>query len=126
MIQVELKAKHYYLIANILFRDSAINSFSLLQRIKDATDGVADDDLVTVTSTTEELLTSYRKLSNQPEGQYSQINAEMVALLTPQIQAGVAANDQEWIDVSIRITAMRATNDEIIQNYIVYGKTQLS
>lgn len=125
MVNVELKVKHFYLIAHILLRDEANLSFSILEKIKTACANKADDDLTTVESDVNFFITVFRKLSNQPEGEYATSNDEMYALLVPQVQAGVAANDPEWIILSTEITAIRTTNQQNIVSYIQYAKTKL-
>jgi hypothetical protein len=125
MIQVNLKAKHYYLIAEILFGFAAYTSFSTLEKIKNACDGVGDDDLVTVESDVNTITTVFQILSQKPEGSYNEINDEMFTLLTPQINAGITAGDAEWIELGQNVSNIRTTNFAVITTSISNGKSRL-
>lgn len=125
MIQIELKAKHYYLIAENLFGFAAYSTFSTLSKIKTACTGVGDDDLVTVESDVVTISTVFQTLSQKPEGSYNMINTEMLQLLEPQITAGVGAGSEEWIQLAESITQIRATNLDVISNAIQNGKNRL-
>lgn len=125
MVQLELKAKHFYLIAEILFGFAAYSSFSTLEKIKTACNGVSDDDLVTVESDSNTIVSVFQTLSQRPEGSYNQINGEMLDLLLPQIQAGVTAGDPEWIFLGQTISEIRANNLAIITTSIQNGKNRL-
>ena len=125
MVQLELKAKHYYLIAEILFGFAAYTTFTTLEKIKSACNGVADDDLVSVESDPNTIVSVFQTLSQRPEGSYNQINGEMLDLLTPQIQAGIAANDPEWIYLGQAISEIRVNNLSIITASIQSGKNRL-
>lgn len=125
MIQIQLKAKHYYLIAENLFGFAAYSSFSTLAKIKEACNGVGDDDLVTVDSDVVTISTVFQTLSQKPEGSYNMVNTEMLQLLEPQIQAGVTAGSEEWIQLAENITQIRASNLEVISNAIQNGKNRL-
>jgi hypothetical protein len=125
MIQIELKAKHYYLIAENLFGFAAYSTFSTLAKIKDACVGVGDDDLVTVDSDVVTISTVFQTLSQKPEGSYNMINTEMLQLLEPQITAGVGAGNEEWIQLAENITQIRSSNLEVISNAIQNGKNRL-
>jgi hypothetical protein len=125
MIQLELKAKHYYLIAEILFGFAAYTTFSTLEKIKSACSSVADDDLVTVETDPNTIVSVFQTLSQRPEGSYNQVNGEMLDLLTPQIQAGITAGDQEWIFLGQTISEIRANNLAIITTSIQNGKNRL-
>jgi len=122
MIPVQLKAKHFYFVANDLKRYSAEEFYTLIKRIAMQCGGMADDDLVTVNTTVYDLVKIFSNIASKPEGQANRINTEMMQLLTPQIQAGVAADDQEWIDAAQQITAIRETNWAITDSAIVAGK----
>jgi hypothetical protein len=125
MINVELKAKHFYLIANTLLAEQAQYSFDILEKIKTACANQLDDTLVIVQTDPTMLVDVYKKMSALQEGMYSVPNNEMVDLLNPQIQAGVANNDSEWTDVGIQITAIRQANVDNINNLILYAKNKL-
>lgn len=125
MIQIDLKAKHFYLIAEILFGFAAYTTFSTLSKIKEACVGVADDDLVTVESDVNTITSVFQTLSQKPEGSYNDVNTEMLDLLTPQITAGVNAGDPEWIQLATNITEIRTNNLAIITASIISGKSRL-
>lgn len=125
MIQLELKVKHYYLIAEILFGFAAYTTFSTLEKIKSACSGLAEDDLVTVETDPNTIVSVFQTLSQRPEGSYNQVNGEMLDLLMPQIQAGITAGDQEWIFLGQTISEIRANNLAIITTSIQNGKNRL-
>lgn len=114
MIQVQLKAKHLYLIAHYLFSLPAANFFSLLNDIKQGCQGKADEDFVTLSVSGSTLMEIYKAFSRYPEGLYSAINEEMTALLAPQIADGVQAGDQVWIGVAGEVQTMRADNNNLL------------
>lgn len=125
MIQVELKAKHYYLIADILFGAAAYVSFATLEKIKTACQGLQDDDTATVEIDVPTFVNVFSILAQKPEGSYNNINTEMMDMLTPQIQAGVGNSDPEWIDLGEQVMAIRAANLEVVTNSIQSGKNKL-
>jgi len=126
MINLELKAKHYYLIAETLFGFAAYTSFPTLNKIKTACKDVTnDDDLVTIESDVKTILQVFEILSQKPEGSYNQINSEMLDLLLPQIQAGVWDNDLEWIEFGANVASIRTRNLEVVNNEIANGKIKL-
>lgn len=125
MIQIDLKAKHYYLIAEILFGFAAYTSFQTLEKIKTACSGAADDDLVTVETDVNTITTVFQILSQKPEGSYNNPNTEMYDLLLPQITAGAGAGDPEWTQLAENITEIRNNNFSVITNSIQSGKSRL-
>jgi hypothetical protein len=125
MVNVELKVKHFCLISYVLLKDQAGLSFSMLEKIKTACTNKADDDITTVESDASFFITVFRKLSNQPEGEFATSNDEMYALLVPQVQNGVANNDPDWINLATEIDAVRTTNQQSISSYINYAKLKL-
>ncbi len=144
MIQLELKAKHFYLIADILFAESAkylrlqgylsrgasvgVNttiSQPVIDNIRTACQGLQDDDLVTVDVDTTSLVGVFQILAQKAEGSYNNINTEMMDLLTPQINTGVSANNAEWISLAQQITEIRTANLQVVTNSIESGKNKL-
>lgn len=125
MIQIDLKAKHYYLIAEILFGFAAYTSFQTLEKIKIACSGATDEDLVTVETDVNTITTVFQILSQKPEGSYNNPNSEMLDLLLPQIAAGVGAGDEQWISLSENITEVRNSNFAVITASIANGKSRL-
>lgn len=124
-MNIELKSKHFYLIASILLKDSGAKWFSLLNKIKDATAGANDDDLVVVETTKDVLVEVFRGIANLPEGSFTNINNEMLTILQPQIATGIANNVQEWIDAGTEIEAIRNENLSRADLLIGWAKTQL-
>jgi hypothetical protein len=125
MIQLDLKAKHYYLIAEILFGFAAYTSFATLEKIKTACLGVGDDDLVSVESDVNTITTVFQILSQKPEGSFNDVNSEMLDLLLPQIAAGVGAGDPHWIQLGNNVTEIRTNNLAVITSSIENGKSRL-
>ena len=125
MIQLDLYAKHYYLIAEILFGYAAYSSFSTLEKIKVGCTGAGDNDLVTIETDVNTVTTVFQTLSQRPGGSYNQINGEMLDLLTPQIAAGVNAGDPDWIQLGENITQIRDNNFAVITTSIQNGKNRL-
>jgi hypothetical protein len=125
MIQVELKAKHYFLIADLLFGTAAYVSFATLEKIKTACQGLQNDDNATVEIDVPTFISVFSILAQKPEGSYNNVNTEMMDMLTPQIQAGVADGNEEWISLGEQVTAIRAANLEVVTNAIASGKNKL-
>ena len=125
MIQVQLKAKHYFLIADILFGAAAYVSFATLEKIKTACQGLQDDDTATVEIDVPTFLNVFNILTQKPEGSYNNVNTEMMDMLTPQIQAGVVNNDPEWISLGEQVTEIRANNLQVVTDSITSGKNKL-
>lgn len=124
-IQVELKAKHYYLVAEILFSTAAYESFSTLNTIAAACAGAADDDLVILPITPQRVFYVYSILTYKPEGQFNRVNTEMYDLLLPQIQAGYIAGDEKWMWLGSQISATRDQNLSVVNQMIANGKSKL-
>ena len=122
MISVQLKAKHYYFVSNDLKRYSAEEYYTLIKRIAMQCSGAADDDLVSVNTSVADLVKIFTNIASKPEGQANRINTEMMQILTPQIQAGVTAQDQEWMSAAEQIQAIRESNWAITDSAILAGK----
>jgi len=92
MIQIQLKAKHYYYIIYNL-KDATIRQyFSLIQTIKTQLSGNTDFEALYTVSVPHYFVTQiFKVLTYLPEGQAATINAEMMDMLMPQVQAGVIA-----------------------------------
>ena len=125
MIQVELKAKHYFLIADILFGTAAYVSFTTLEKIKTACQGLQDDDTATVEIDVPTFISVFSILTQKPEGSYNNVNTELMDMLTPQIQAGVADGNEEWISLGEQVTEIRANNLQVVTDAIASGKNKL-
>jgi len=91
MVNIQLKAKHFYFVTYQL-RNSSINQyFSLISRIKTVLSGNTNlYALFTVSASPTEVITMFKTLTILPEGVANQINTEMDDLLLPQIVLGVA------------------------------------
>lgn len=91
MVNIQLKAKHFYFITYQL-RNSSINQyFSLISRIKTALAGNTDNEATfTVVTSPAEVIVIFRTLTVLPEGVANTINTEMDDLLLPQIVLGIA------------------------------------
>lgn len=125
MIQLQLKAKHFFFIANDLKQVAAYQFFSLLNRIKDATVGKTNEELVTVETSVDDLVFVFRLLSEKKEGEANMINTEMMGIITPQIQAGAGAGNAEWISAFQQISAVREANWAVTDAAIETGKAFL-
>lgn len=89
MIQITLKAKHYYYIVRFLKNLSLEDYFSLFSRIKIALDGNINDEAeFSVITSVGEVVNIYKRLTILPEGQANAINVEMATMLASQIQIG--------------------------------------
>lgn len=90
MIQIQLKAKHFYFISYHLRNASIVQYISLVNRMKEKLQGNSNPDtLFLVDATSKEVIAIYNILTSLPEGQANSFNDEMSALLEPQILAGV-------------------------------------
>ncbi len=124
-IEVQLKAKHYYLVAEILFSTAAYESFKTLQSIGVACQGALDDDLITLLIAPEKVFYVYNILTYKPEGQFNRVNSEMYDLLLPQIQAGAAGGNEQWIWLGIQIQSVRDQNLSVVDTMMANGKARL-
>jgi hypothetical protein len=91
MVQITLKAKHYYYIIHYLRNASVQQSFSLISRLKTVLTGNNDlEASFIVSASVVEIITIFKTLTALPEGQANKINVEMDDLLLPQIVLGIA------------------------------------
>jgi hypothetical protein len=139
MIQITLKAKHYYFIANQLRNFSVEQYFSLMSRIKTALTGNTDlEATFTVDASPDEVVAMFRILTLLPEGVANVINVEMDNMLMSQIQAGVIAeqaagtvpdadgnlpNNAYWQATARDITSTKATNANTRDGMISQGQS---
>jgi len=95
MIQLQLKAKHYYYVAFAL-QDKPLRQFAgILGRMKDAlADNTDLNQLYAIEVSYNDLVSVFTIIAALPEGLSSSINTEMNALIMPQVQAGVIAEVQ--------------------------------
>jgi len=139
MIQITLKAKHYYFIANQLRNFSIEQYFSLMGRIKTALTGNTNlEASFTVDTNTDEIVAMFRVCTNLPEGVANVINVEMDDLLLPQIVLGVADEqaagigpdadgnlpyEAYWQRTARDITAIKARNTSTRNEMIAQGQS---
>ena len=124
-IEVQLKAKHYYLVAETLFSTAAYESFSTLHSIQVSCSGSADDDLVTLLIAPEKVYYVYNILTYKPEGQFNRINSEMFDLLMPQIVTGSIGGNEQWVWLGNQIQNLRDQNLAVADQMIANGKARL-
>ena len=95
MIQLQLKAKHYYYVAFAL-QDKPLRQFAgILSRMKDALlDNTDLDKMFTIDVSYNDLISVFTIAAALPEGLSSSINTEMNTLIMPQITTGVIAEIQ--------------------------------
>lgn len=138
MIQITLKAKHYYYIIHYLRNASVQQSFSLISRLKTVLAGNNDlEASFTVNANVVEVLTIFKTLTALPEGQANRMNVEMDDLLTPQITAGVTQeltdgigpdvdgnlpDNAYWQLIAQGITYAKNINTTTRENAIAQGK----
>ena len=138
MVNITLKASHYYFITYQLKNSTIEQYFSLVNRIKTAL--FENNDLeasFAISATSDEVITMFRILTVLPEGMANKINTEMDDLLLPQIVLGIAdeqANgigpDAEgnlppnayWQIIAKGITEIKDVNTLTRNNYITLGK----
>jgi hypothetical protein len=125
MIDIQLKAKHYFLAAEILFGVAAYESFSTIEKIKNACVNAVDDDLVTINIDGSKIAYVYNILTYKPEGQFNQVNSEMGDLLLAQITAGVQTGNPEWLALGEQINSVRQSNLAVVAGLIAAGKAKL-
>jgi hypothetical protein len=139
MINITLKANHFYFITYQLKNSTIEQYFSLVNRIKTALAGNNDLDLsFTISATPDEVITMFRILTVLPEGMANKINTEMDDLLLPQIALGIADEQAAgtgpdadgnlpanayWQITAKGITEIKDTNTLTKNNYITLGKS---
>lgn len=122
MVSVQLKAKHFYYILYCSKSGGFSNIRNLYKGILAIPSTTLDEDLVTIDASQGEVTHLYDVLTNMPEGQANVINTEMYSTLTPQIEAGVQAGNQEWVAIAQAISDIRATNLGMTNRMIEAGK----
>jgi hypothetical protein len=125
MIQVTLKAKHFYYIVYYLKALPLDMYFDLINAIKVATDGKDDEDYVTVTATIAQVERIYGMLSDRPEGESNMINTEMNDILIPHLQDLINLGNEEAIALLPKLQFIRQTNWDRRDNAIAQAKSFL-
>ncbi len=126
-ITIQLKAKHYRVIVALFCNKSVADSFRMLAEIKtNVGNTVADDTVVGVSVYAHELKTVYTECLNQTEGVFAGINKEMRELLLPQMQEGVDAQNEVWIEVATFIQQQDNYCNAALADKITQGKDFLA
>lgn len=125
MIDVTLKAKHLYFVANQLQNVVARRFFSLLSEIKIETTGKGLEDDCNLTVSTEDFKEIYNTLGAMPENRTARINREINSLLEPQIFAGVQAGNAEYLDIAMHIQSATDATSDWVASQIEEGKNSL-
>lgn len=122
-VKIVIEAKHARLIAHLLKQHSAHQVFGLLSEIKDKTaDELEDDAEVTLNVSPDDVLLVYPMLSELPEGLAASVNAEMDALLLPQVNVGVNDKNEGWIYIAEFIAKYKADWSARLAAMIESGK----
>ena len=138
MVNITLKANHFYFITYQLKNSTIEQYFSLVSRIKTALSGNTDMNAsFTISASPEEVIVIFNTLTKLPEGVANKINTEMDDLLLPQIVLGVADEQAAgigpdadgnlpanayWQIIAKGITETKDTNTLTRNNYITLGK----
>lgn len=123
-MNIQLKAKHFYYIAQQVKGKPTSEYFSLILNIKSASNGVQDNDLLSVATTPNQVGAIYDMLTMNPEGQAAVINEEMYQLLSAQIQTNMSQQspDPEWVSLYNIISDIRTMNLGVADRIIDAGK----
>lgn len=138
MINIQLKAKHFYFIIYYLKDKSILQYYKLVNRIKDKLKENNDlDAIFSIEVYPYEVIDIFKMLTSLPEGMSTTINTEMLILLQEQIQQGVISEMQQgilgdengnlpelayWQSLAKGIIAGRTENYNICQFAINQGK----
>ena len=139
MVNISLKASHFYFITYQLKNSTIEQYFSLINRIKTALAGNTDlTASFTISASPDEVIVIFNILTKLPEGVANKINTEMDDLLTPQIITGATQEgingigpdadgnlppNAYWQIIAKGITETKDTNTLTRNNYISLGKT---
>jgi hypothetical protein len=139
MIQITLKARHFYYIAANLKNSSVGQYLPLINRMKKVLSGNTDlEASFSVEATVSEVIDIYKVLTFLPEGQSNTFNTEMSQLLEPQIIAGATQEGMNgigpdadgnlpdnayWQLISQGITYTRNNNISIRNSSILIGQS---
>jgi hypothetical protein len=110
MINVTLKVKHFYFIVEMLSSFPASYYFDLMNQIKTVTAGKDLEDYATVQTQVTEVEKIYSYLSAKPEGEVNEINTEMNTILLATMNDMIQVGNAEWLDLSVKIQAIREQN----------------
>jgi len=123
MVQIRLKAKHYYYIIHYLRNSSVQQYFSLINRLKITLNGNNDlDAFFDVSANVVEVIDMFKTLTVLPEGQSNKINTEMDDLLLPQIALGIADEQAAGIGPDVDGNLPDNAYWQLIAQGIMYAK----
>lgn len=138
MVEITLKAKHYYYIVNCLKEKSVQKYYPVINRIASSLLGNTDlEAQFSVNATPSEVIDIFVMLTYLPEGQANAINVEMDSMLGSQIIAGATQegingigpdadgnlpDDAYWQIIAKGITYQRNMNTTNRNNAIQIGK----
>jgi hypothetical protein len=124
MVQITLKAKHFYYVVNYL-RDRSIQQYyPVINRIAAVLLGNTDlEAQFSVDATSAEVIDIFKVLTYLPEGQSNILNSEMDDLLTPQIIAGASQEGANGIGPDADGNLPENAYWQIIAQGITYQKS---
>lgn len=128
MLTIQLKARHLFLIAELL---TTQNIYGYLRLINSVKENIAiqydgnDEGVIQVQATTNEVVDIFNILSSLPEGQSATINLEIFASLYPQLLTGLASEDPDWTYIYNYIIEGRNRNKGIMDRRVADGKAFL-
>lgn len=134
MINITLKAKHFYYILNFIKNNPMFQFISVVTRMKTIIDLDADlETQFTIAASPSEIGEIYKVLTQLPEGIANTINVEMDSLLQPQIVAGMTTEYQNnvpdnlahWRNLANIITDIKIQNTAERERAIITGKSIL-
>ena len=133
MIQITLKAKHYYYIVRFLKNYSLEQYFDLFSRIKTSIENNTNDEAqFGVLASVQEIVSIYKILTYLPEGQSNTINTEMAEILQTLIQQGVSQEisngitDGDWSELAKNLTIIKDENTAAREADILTGKNLIN
>lgn len=138
MIQIQLKAKHFYYIAYYLKDKSIIQYYNLVGRIKGEISGNTDmETLFSIDVYPWEIIDIFKILTRLPEGQATMLNGEMMDILQTQMVTGITnemmngivpsqdgslPENAYWQIVAAGVTGVKVENFQIRDKAIQQGK----
>lgn len=125
MITVTLKRKHLLLVLGHQLDTTLRDSLSTANKIISVCANKQDNDDVQIEIEWDKMWQSYNIMTNLPSGAYKTVNTEMETMLTPQIQAGVAVQDPEWIEFATKLTALKQQQAAVVPQQIQSVKEKL-
>ncbi len=131
-MQLQFKNKHIFFALESIWDQL---DYKFKYHINELVSANSEDEFEqSVTIDSEVLLKIYEAVSSQPEGIAAVINAELVGILTPQIQSqsnlqevmnGDNVEPNEAAKILIEISKIQSRNGVTLYNKILNGKTQI-